>query len=84
MRALLTSVVIALVTLATASALAQQRGAQGAARDAISLAELLANGFEIRGAVLAGILVQNGTLAYICTTQQRERPVEWACFSLNR
>lgn len=49
----------------------------------IPLSQLLNSGFEIKGAVLAGILVQKGTLAYICTTAQRDRPVAWACFPLN-
>jgi hypothetical protein len=50
----------------------------------IPLSQLLAAGFEIKGAVLAGMLVQKGTLAYICTTTQRERPIAWACFPLHR
>ena len=84
MRTWLGCVAVVLLALLAGTASAQQRGAQGAARDAVSLAELLANGFEIKGAVLAGILVQKDTMAYICTTQQRERPIEWACFPLHR
>ena len=55
-----------------------------AAATPIPLSQLLASGFEIKGAVLAGILVQRGPLAYICTTAQRERPVAWSCFPLHR
>ncbi|MFO1129247.1 MAG: hypothetical protein U1E66_12535 [Rhodospirillales bacterium] len=58
--------------------------AQQSAGPGVPLAELLNAGFEIKGAVLAGILVQNGPLAYICTTTQRERPVDWTCLPLNR
>lgn len=50
----------------------------------VSLAQLLAAGFEIKAAVMAGILVQNGPLAYICTAQDRVRPVAWTCLPLHR
>ncbi|MFO1152170.1 MAG: hypothetical protein U1E42_00700 [Rhodospirillales bacterium] len=63
---------------------AAQQPSQGAAAAPIPLSQLLASGFEIKGAVLAGILVQRGPLAYICTTAQRERPVDWSCFPLHR
>jgi hypothetical protein len=72
---------LAQALLGPAPAAAQGRGGGG---NGVPIAELLAAGFEIKGAVLAGILLQNGPLAYICLSPDRNRPVEWNCLPLHR
>ena len=81
-------ITLALMLVALAGLLrpvaAQQPSREVAPGPAIPLFQLLASGFEIKGAVLAGILVQNGQFAYICTTPQRDRPSDWNCLPLHR
>lgn len=76
------------IVLAALVAAATPAGAAGETRvrsdGSVPLADLLAAGFEIKAAVMAGILVQNGRLAYICTAQDRVRPVAWSCLPLHR
>jgi hypothetical protein len=83
MRWVFLALVLAALVQLPKPAVAQQPSPAGAPNP-IPLSQLLAAGFEIKGAVLAGMLVQKGTLAYICTTAQRERPVAWSCFPLHR
>jgi hypothetical protein len=63
---------------------AQQPGPRAAPGPTIPLSQLLASEFEVKGAVLAGVLVQNGRFTYICTTPQRERQTDRNCLPLHR